>query len=618
MQIIVLGLLVAVASAAPVAEESIPTADIKELLDNADPEQNDITVPETEEETPLTDVIEQQLDAAESGKKDLQENENAVNAETVAADETTLEDEVPNETETEVASATNEKETGEPVNEVIPPPEVAFVLGDTAEEELPNVEDSYQIVQGEQEDGTPVISEYVPEVIDDSVLTDEEITDDVGAPESNAEEIEPIVTDVDSTAVVAPEEVVLDAPVDEAIDYDYNFGVQPADHHYDDYSFIDDTNMDPTVTIDHIASLSIDTPDYDLSSDYDVPFDEPSLADLPVHEPDYDYAFDSSFIGPLAHPDSEDTFHFATPSDPLMPGPVMNDEGFPQEQPDTFFQPSDMFSFNNPDIIAGALETYHPSPISGVTPDEMIHGVAEADYPVYEEEPIVPAAMINSNVPISEGFPDTDNLDAMPVPERVDMGDFPVDDADLLIEDSNVGLDDFDATALMPEDDLSNAVGSPIEDSETNPEIVIKLSLGNQDASINGRPFDLRESQNILDFIEKLIFRATKTPVFNEIDNMPSSFPSYKVRPFNFRFLDSSFLNPYATDDEMNYRDNSYYGPYSNDFDSYNPYFPLSNRFVYKNLRSELDNIQPDFYHDRFGVENSPRNRRYTYDAFWL
>jgi hypothetical protein len=278
-------------------------------------------------------------------------------------------------------------------------------------------------------------------------------------------------------------------------------------------------------------------------------------------------------------------------------------------------------------ITAGLEENHHPGPIPGFMPNtEEEQGGPEANYPVYKDQPIVAAAMLNSNIPAVESTHAVDT----PVPERVQMEESPespemneptaLDNRMDAVDLTTLNINTIDLTTPANQDiDFSNH-GKPIT-SDKKPDIVIELSLNSQEAAVNGRPFEMSQASNILNFIEDLITRMSHKPMMPDMTeqiNVEYEFPLTSDMPmqsdFTYRFVNPHLNNRLTPREEVNYYGNYYY-PSGNEFE-YNPFFPIKPYFN-QWTSSRFDNPHNNIYSGRFGFDSPPRSRRFAYNPFW-
>ncbi|KAF2355294.1 hypothetical protein FHG87_013947 [Trinorchestia longiramus] len=663
--------LLAVAFAAPVAEETSPQPDAKELIEKANPVENDISAPRTdlppneekpvEEQTTNSETVDTNEEKVEIPVK---QEETLTNAET--DNEKTAEDipveATPSEDEASALASNNENEMAVgspyeglvPVHEVIPPPEVAFVLGEYADESIPTDETKYQVVQGETEEGMPVLSEYAPDE-ETIFFSFDENTDDTVLPiaEAAVHDYPPaeIIPGVDFNENESGMEEVNSFNPDMAPDMSPDMGFDMTPDMASDMGLDMTPDMAPDMGLDMAPDMAPDmghdmAPDMghdmapDMTTDHDVtygdsmPFDISEDADGSIS--DYDYPQDSTFVGPLDYSTDypHDFLDDDTPDDEPIDGPMMNVDHSAVDYPD---QPSMEDAFHRPDvskmnlnldnIVAGLEVQYHPDPISGFGPhadEQNFHG-PEVNYPVYTDQPIIPGAMLNTNPPVAESVHNVDT----PVPERVPMDDLSESNTIMTRDDisDNEFIDTNAIVSVSDDTDIPNnngfqfdhSMGNP--DFDDKPDIVIELNVDNQEASVNGRPFEMSQAKNILNFIEELISRATfsRRPMMDETNddfNTESDFPApyMPMNDFPNRFMGPPFSHPYPLYGDMNNYRNSYY-PVSNEFD-YNPYGPFFNPRFNRGMNPTFDNMPDNMYRGRFGFE-SPRDRRFAFNPMW-
>lgn len=545
----------------------------------------------------------------------------------------------------DVKTTTEKEELLIPVTEVIPPPKVAFVLGEYADEEVfrePAHEsnDEYKIVLGETEDGIPFLSEYQPDIFPND-----------------------------------HEEVNADAPLVEQINHEYpQEAIMPGaefrpfqgpmtDHSDDMY---DDYNPEPSSgpNMDFVSDYDSPSFDYGVNDDYFGGMDSPSM-----HSQMPEYPTESHFDGRLDYGDDFQSMPYdeshdydagasITEDDHMMNNDhMMNDDygmnnddmmkndhmieddhnmnddmAHDQKMPDQTHSMSELPIHDDlkasmaaelenlsDAIVAGLHENYQPEPILGMIPFPTEFS---EDSSSTSDDSIRPSAMANFDSPAVENTRHEDDMMETPMPEIPSMVDLPrpvaefpvnnppmasmqpldVDDMSFMDDNGMDGNDDNTNEYELAE--LAGRPTQPINEDETStndfdtdsqPDVVIELDIDNQQAMVNGKPFAWERPTSILGFIGQIL-EATRMrsrfPQRNEYSPEPKPYYYYYDDGMNFPERNqyaSSYMYPSSYNDEPQ---SEQYQPSSFDYDylPYNPFLSAVRRRLleerFKKMRS--------------------------------
>ena len=566
-----------------ILSDSNSQTDIEQLLEQADPIENDIT-DAIISSTLTTTTPSGEKNTTKDDSEKLLTPEGMLDAQTT----TTI---TPNEEKIE-------EQTGESNLKVSDATEISITDEGTVVEDLDEIveiddntedvtdTDTYQTVQEETEMDTPALSEYTPDV------------------EVNTHDI---------PGMPFVESIIYDYPPDNIVPSSVFRPDQSPN--MDDYPANDESMMHAFIPGHPMSS----SPDY--INDYDLGLDENFHANVNgpefSHPLDYvDYPTDDQFGLNYDYPSDYPSAGFdeTTQYDTFHEQPMGSNADYDSPSMTSDFPIYDSIpmvsSVSIPHVIvAGANENFSPKPILGMIPHLNSMQTDNVNIPLYDDS-ITPGGMIKLNTPVIEST-QLEDQDTISSDSSINLNEEilnPIseyaDEEELLIS----GGGDVDLTSvddqILPITEEKPTVIDPTK------EIVIKLDYTNKAAFVNGQPFAIRESNNLLGFIEKMLNVAT----------MNTKIPSFTSSNSNFspqRYYYHGDMGPSS----MHMEQEPYYDHEDPPFTSFDPYYysdsyghepPFNKQYSmsydFPRMHPFLSNLKRRLFLSRMNALQSARN----------